>query len=283
MDVLPPWRFDPAGRSWVRDARIAPDRARSTLTLATFNVWFGEHEFGARGTALLDLLRRSRADLIALQEVTPPFLRRLSDEDWVRRGFCLSDADGTTIGDYGTLLVSRLPVRGIEIHDLPTAMGRTLLLARIGLGSRSLCVGVVHLESLADPASYRRRQLVRIYEILEPEENAVLLGDFNFCSTWDENEQLDGRYCDLWPLAHPDRPGWTVDTETNRMRQALGKSKKNVRFDRILVRSAPGLLRLRSMDLLGTGPVSTEQPDLYPSDHFGLVATLDVAGPAAGP
>ena len=282
MRSLEPWRVEPSSGSWIRDGGKAPIGRPSTVTLATFNVWFGDHEFEARGAAMIGLLRESGADLLALQEVTLPFLRRLLREDWVRREFYISDADGSTFSDYGTVLLSRFPVLGFEIHELRSTMNRTLLLARTGLGALPWVVGCVHLESLLDFASCRAEQLRQVFEILEREENAVVLGDFNLCSTWAENAQLDERYSDLWPLAHPDRPGWTVDTDANRMRQVLGKSRKNVRFDRILVRSKSGLLRLRSMDLLGAGPVSPDRPDLYPSDHFGLMATLDVAPSASG-
>ena len=277
--ALPPWGFDPSLQRWVDRGAAAAAAPRAAVTLATFNVWFEEHEFDARGAAMLGLLRTSGADVIALQEVTAPFLERMLREDWVRREFTVSDATASTIPDYGVILLSRLPVRAFEVHDLPTTMSRTLLVARVATGSRDLTVGGVHLESIPEFAPYREAQLREIFRILEPAENAVLMGDFNFCSTWEENANLDDRYADLWPLLHPDDPGWTVDGESNAMRRALGKSAKRVRFDRILARSAGGALKLRSIGLLGTEPISPDRPDLLPSDHFGLAATLEIGGP----
>jgi tyrosyl-DNA phosphodiesterase 2 len=277
VDVLhlPPWRFDDSKQEWDIAGVTAP-KWREELTFATFNVWFEEHEFTARSDAMFALLRRSGADVIALQEVIPRFLDRLLKLDWVRREFAVSDATGATIPDYGVVLLSRLPVRRFEFHDLPTTMSRKLLLGRLESGPLELSVGTVHLESLKEFGLYREEQLQRIFGILEPCKNTVLLGDFNFCSMSEENARIDDRYADLWPLAHPDAPGWTVDGEANGMRQALGKSGKQVRFDRILVRSERGVFKLMSINLLGADPISPERPDVYPSDHFGLVATLEL-------
>ena len=195
----------------------------------------------------------------------------------MRRDFAVSDATGTTIPDYGVLLLSRLPVGRFELHDLPTTMSRKLLLGQVRTGTVDFSVGALHLESLKEFGLYREEQLKEVFRILESCENAILMGDFNFCSTSEENSLLDERYTDLWPLLHPDGPGWTVDGESNAMRRALGKSGKQVRFDRILVRAARGALKLRSISLLGTDPISPARPELFPSDHFGVTATLEIA------
>jgi tyrosyl-DNA phosphodiesterase 2 len=271
---IPSWSFDHSKQAWT-PAGKSIQFSRPNITLATFNVWFGEYELSARCDALLGLLRDCGADIIALQEVTAPFLERMLAQSWVRRDFVISDATGATFPDYGVVLLSRVPVHRFELYDLPTTMSRKLVLCRLAAGALNLDVGAVHLESLKEFGMYREEQLRAIFRILEPRENAVLLGDFNFCSSWDENELIDDRYSDLWPLLHPDDPGWTVDGESNAMRPALGKSGKQVRFDRILVRAKSGSLQVQSIRLLGTAPVSPDLPEVFPSDHFGLVATLE--------
>jgi len=276
MDLLPPWQFDKSKEEWTTASGTLVSSRRADMTVATFNVWFDEFEREARWDALLDLLQRCDADIIALQEVTPPFLARMLRKSWLRSDFTVSDARGATMPDYGVVLLSRVPVGEFELHELPTTMSRKLLLGRIRTGTLDISVGCLHLESLKEFGLYREEQLREIFRILEPAENAILLGDFNFCSTWDENLKIDDRYADLWPLLHPDDPGWTVDGEANAMRKALGKSGKQVRFDRILVRSAKGALRLRSIRLLGREPLSPKRPDVFPSDHLGLAATLQI-------
>jgi hypothetical protein len=50
---------------------------------------------------------------------------------------------------------------------------------------------------------------------------------------------------------------------------------KRVRFDRGLLRSAEERGAPRSIELLGTEPISAVSPDVFPSDHFGLVAVIE--------
>ncbi len=56
------------------------------------------------------------------------------------------------------------------------------------------------------------------------------------------------------------------------MRHRRKNPEKRVRFDRILVKSPT--LRPLDIELLGTQPISPERPDVFPSDHFGLFASL---------
>jgi len=270
--VLSPWKF--SGGDWRPGSAEPAATPPTTLKVATFNVWFEDHEFESRAAAILLLLRESGADVIALQEVKLRFLERALREPWIRDEFTLSDADGSTIADYGVILLSRLPVLGLELYDLPSTMGRQLLTARVAAGKLDLVVATTHLESLSEFGMYREEQLRKIFRVLEPAENALLLGDFNFCSSSVENEALDERYADLWPLSRPEEPGWTVDGQANAMRRSLGKSKKRARYDRIFARSNGRSFKIRSIRLLGTEPVSPELPDLFPSDHFGVWAEL---------
>lgn len=44
----------------------------------------------------------------------------------------------------------------------------------------------------------RKEQLKIIFEAMSACPNAILMGDFNFCSTWKENSNIDPTYTDLW-------------------------------------------------------------------------------------
>lgn len=63
------------------------------------------------------------------------------------------------------------------------------------------------------------------------------------------------------------------------MDQRLGAAEGNVkggekvRFDRILLRGKR--YRPRAVELLGTTPIAPSTPDVFPSDHFGVTATLE--------
>ena len=100
------------------------------------------------------------------------------------------------------------------------------------------------------------------------------MGDFNFCSSWtEEQRRIDPDYLDVWSELHAD-PGYTEDPAVNRMLRKY-TDKEAVRLDRVLLRSAiPGWIPV-SAEVLGTAPISDELPDVFPSDHFGLLARLE--------
>jgi tyrosyl-DNA phosphodiesterase 2 len=269
-------RFDSEKGRW-EYAEPASEAANvDALSCATFNVWFGEAHLEARCLALMALLEEHRPDVIALQEVTLPFLAGLRSSAWVQSEYLLSDFMGATLSNasYGVVLMSRLPVDSIELHDLPSRMGRKLLLARVLVNDTPLAVGTVHLESLRESAPYRGRQLAQIFRTLKGERDAILMGDFNFCSTWPEEQAcLDPEYTDVWAALRANEPGYTADTDVNLM-LAETSEEKRVRYDRVLVRSGTPGWAPQSVELLGTAPIAPDLPEVFPSDHFGLLVRL---------
>jgi endonuclease/exonuclease/phosphatase family metal-dependent hydrolase len=258
-----------------------------SLTLVTYNVWFGEYFRAERRRALVAILRECDADIIALQEVTPSLLRVLQAQAWLRERYRFADV---SVDPYGVLMLTRVPVRRFAVHALPTRMGRSLLVAELDRDD-GLAVATVHLESL-HYADTRQRQLARIFPVLAAYPHAVLMGDFNLCSSWPENRHLDPRYTDIWPHLRPHEPGWTEDTDLNTMRLLVNNKRTQVRFDRIILRSTGDRWRPRAIDRLGTEPIEVA-PDraygdrargdrapghrtvaVFPSDHFGLCATI---------
>lgn len=245
------------------------------LTLVTYNVWFGEYFTDERRAALMRILRATDADVIGLQEVTPSLLTYLNEQDWLRDGYHFAEV---SVAPYGVMVLSRRPVQRLVEHELPTRMGRSLVVAEL----EDLAVASVHLESLRY-ANTRRRQLERIFPILDDYPHAVLMGDFNLCSTWDENQNLDPRYVDIWAHLRPDEPGWTEDTDINTMRLLVSSKPTQVRFDRIILRSKDLRWRPLEIERLGMEPVSAELPEVFPSDHFGLTARIEYTPPEPEP
>ncbi len=241
-----------------------------SISLVTFNAWFGEYHMYTRQEALLALLAELDADVVALQEATSELVEKIGRTQWLE-GYVRSDLE---VHPHGLLCLSRVPVKRFVRHSLPSMFGRELLVAELD----DLAVGIVHLESTRGLAAQRRAQLDQIFPKLQAYPDAALMGDFNLCSTWDENDALDPTYLDLWPALRSAEPGWTEDTEINRMRKQLTGKHKQVRFDRILLRSSRW--KATAIDLLGTEPVEPTEPvtpagsPVFPSDHFGLRATL---------
>jgi tyrosyl-DNA phosphodiesterase 2 len=265
-------RFDAPTATW-RTAESASAIQAKQLRCVTFNVWFDDFAFVERGTALLNLLQACNADVIALQEVTPPLLEQILETDWIRQQYAVSDHTGATVGPYGVLLLSRWTPLHLQWHPLPSDMGRQLLVATFDINGIQTQIATVHLESLRYSAAVRATQLAHIFPTLASAPHAILMGDFNFCSAWaDEQANLDPAYCDVWPALHPDEPGYSEDTVINRMLWQKERKHKQVRFDRILLRSsAPGWVP-QTMQVLGTTPIRMGLPYIFPSDHFGLEA-----------
>lgn len=274
FQTLEPYRFNPARGTWQRERDVQsaiPDR----LILVTFNIWFGEFRWRERLAAVLDIIRTCRADVIALQEVMPRHLEPILSADWVRDEFSVSDIDGETLQPHGVLTLSRLPVRGFGLCALPSAKARKLLIAEIGLGERALCIGNLHLESSGGATPVRLQQLDTVLPSVHVAQHAVLMGDFNFDPIqWPEQSRVEAQFRDLWAELRGDDPGYTEDTDVNRMRLLHKNKEKQVRFDRVLLRtSRPGWVP-ESIRLIGTRPIDADGIELFPSDHFGLTASL---------
>jgi tyrosyl-DNA phosphodiesterase 2 len=123
-------------------------------------------------------------------------------------------------------------------------------------------------------ADTRGAQLQALCGLLEGEGNALIAGDFNFCSSWPaENDRLDRRYRDLWASLRPGEPGYTQDTAINTMLARAKGEVRQVRIDRILLRSDTGRWTADSIRLIGEAPIEGDGK-LFASDHFGLLATL---------
>ena len=252
-----------------------PDVSRDRIALLTWNVWFGEFLWQERFAALLDIARACRPDIVALQEVTHRHLEQLLAVDWVRREFRISDITGSTLQPHGVLLLSRLPLRNLGLQELPSDKDRKMLVAEVGLGARSVCVGNLHLESSPQAAPVRLVQLDKILPRLQGAQRTLLMGDFNFDPVQlPEQARVDRYFRDLWAELRPDEPGFTEDTAINGMLLSSKGREKQVRFDRILLRSpVPGWIPA-SVQLIGTRPVTPRQPELFPSDHFGLAGSV---------
>jgi tyrosyl-DNA phosphodiesterase 2 len=269
MQTLDTFRFATSRGDWM-PAGFEQDVPRDRLALLTYNVWFGEFLRQERFAALLDAVRACGPDLVALQEVTPRHLEHLLAVEWVRREFRISDITGATLQPHGVLLLSRLPLRNLGLQELPSDKDRKLLVAELGLGSRAVCVGNLHLESSPQATPVRLAQLDTILPRLHGTQRTLLMGDFNFDpGQMLEQARVDQYYRDLWAEL-----GFTEDTAINGMLLSHKGREKQVRFDRILLRSPrPGWIP-ESVRLIGTRPITPYQPDVFPSDHFGLAGSL---------
>lgn len=262
-------RFDAATGAWVDvdDGRASdPDE----LTVATFNIWFDDYHAQLRYQAIADLLGERTPDVIVLQEVTPVALDMFLEQAWIREAYLTASVVGDGTGNYGMLMLSRVPVVRATYSQLPTRQTRGFLEAELALDGARQIVCCVHLDSGKSSARLRGWQLRRIFRALRTVENALVLGDFNMRDT--ENERIAAPFCDVWPALRPDDPGYTENTSINLMRFDARNKKRHVRFDRVLLKGTRW--RSAGIELLGTQPISPELPRVFPSDHFGVECRL---------
>lgn len=227
----------------------------SPLRVVTQNLWFDSQERESRMLAHLTQWQNIQPDLIAIQEATLACLRPLLNDPWLQ-GYWSSTSLESGAEWQGIALFSKVAPSRVEMLPLPGSMGRRLLLAQFP----ELWVGVIHLESMGSSGEVRRQQLQEIFANLSASPEALLLGDFNFCSSSQENQHLPDSYVDCWANLRPDQPGWTIDPSLNRFCRGTPR-----RLDRALLRSQQW--RPGEIQLLGTCP---PEEGLFASDHFGL-------------
>lgn len=266
---VPIGKFDAAGKRW-KDIHADGGVDRDELTLATYNIWFNASSAELRYRAITDLLSRDMPDVVVFQEVTSTALTVFLAQPWIREHYLRAAVTGHGVGNYGMLMLSRLPINRVTYTRLPTRLGRGFLKAEFTINGSTQVVCAVHLESGKRANRLRARQLKAIFRALRGAENAFVLGDFNMRDS--ENQRIDAAYRDLWPDLRPHDPGFTEDTSINLMRYDMKNKHRHVRFDRVLLKGTEW--DAASITLLGTEAISSDHPRVFPSDHFGVQCGL---------
>ncbi|KAK9899059.1 Endonuclease/exonuclease/phosphatase [Cystobasidium minutum MCA 4210] len=192
----------------------SPDAASNMmrrLTCMTYNVFSGALSKSVphathRTRHAIDLLARSKCDVIALQEVSPAFEQALRREAWLRQDWHLtslrdyfetasgpnsnrSDQDGCIMAVKRAILDT-----GTCAHmtALPGDQGKVLIMIRAANGIHFV---TSHFESLASSERTRLHQYEKTSALLKDVPTAIILADFNHSS-----------YGELKSLVGPVRP-----------------------------------------------------------------------------
>jgi tyrosyl-DNA phosphodiesterase 2 len=266
---VPVVAFDAASGQWLpADASRTDDR--DELTVTTFNIWNDPSFAAERYRSIVELMSNRAPDLMVFQEVTPDALEILRADPWVRQHcFCAAVTD-PGVGDYGMLLLSRIPLGRVVYTRLPSRMSRGFLQAEVNIAGTRTVVCSLHLDSGKARARLRGRQLRTVYGALRSVDDAIVLGDFNMRD--EENDRIVAPFVDVWPALRPHEPGYTEDTSINLMRFDSRGKRRQVRFDRVLLKGPSWAAA--GIDLLGTEPLSDELARVFPSDHFGVRCRL---------
>lgn len=238
------------------------------LKLVTFNIWHNQGDWAARLPLLIEAIRAEAPDVIGLQEVLedaavglPNQARTLADAlGGYSVDFVSTDPEGAP-RRYGNAILSRLPVTEVESRKLqPLDDYRTALRVRVALGRRSVDVVNTHLAWQEDAAAVRARQIADLVSML-PQDGTplVVMGDFN------AGQEDAGLAALTGPRFFSALPHGTAVTTLN---PAKGHPPRVI--DHIFAETAR--FWPVSASVIGSQPVNGE----YPSDHFGVAATVSV-------
>ena len=267
------------------------------LRLMTLNIWSHHPPWPTRRRLIQKGLRAEAPDLVGLQEVLQPHGTGTAQADEVAEGLgyrvVFSRAcqlERPIAADFGNALLSRFPIREHRTEPLPTPPGsepRSLLYALCAVKVGVLPVLVTHLSWEPELAHVRREQLQHVARYISTEMlllpqrlpghvtilPPVLLGDLNAAP--DSPELLDF-------LAHSDftdcfataghGPGLTMDAQRNRA-AAKDLVALSRRIDYVMVAADPiSPVRVSAARLC----LDQDEGGVFPSDHFGMLADLEL-------
>jgi poly(A) polymerase len=302
-----------------------PERPGDGVSCSTINVLDDFHLPAAlksytpvRWRAVADCIRRDRALLWVLTEVTPALAAFILNEDSVKRWYSSSDGPTsgfgtlpTTSGATGQLVLVRRDVQVESVHHTSTSQtsGKRLsfVVATLPDGVTTMALCGVHLTSgqadRSDSAlavDKRRRQLEHVMRRLEgfsvggkPCQLLVVAGDFNFKSGADEAACADLLRGFVEAAVGPGTGG-TYDPANNGMAGLGTAGHGAMRLDRIYMRRRGGeVAALRHQVFATEAILGADQFEddavrrllprgLMTSDHYG-VSTVYALGGAQWP
>lgn len=243
---------------------LAPEHP--AVRVATFNIWHDAGNWPARLPLLLAALREADADVIALQEVLEDERKGLPNQAATLArllgGYTVHFTAAEPPGApkrYGNAILARLPVIAEAATRLePLNDYRTALRVRVSVGDRPVDVVVTHLAWQADAGAVRARQVADLMAWL-PQDGVplVVMGDFNAPLSDPGLAALTSpRFVSALP------PGAAPST----LNPAKGHAERVI--DHIFAEA-------RWFTPLEAGRIGDQPGDgEYPSDHFGVAATL---------
>ena len=229
-------------------------------------------------------------DLIALQEVRLP----LNPAGWLadRLGFPylhLTPKTGFERSREAIAILSRLPFENQGMVDLK-GQHRVAQYVQVRAGNHPVVVANGHFYWQPGESGVRLRQVERLLERLKSipgDPPCVVCGDFNSTPETGAIQTMRQRFVSAYAAIHGDEPEYTCPTPLphstwSQLRTFLGffllfrpkhiHSQWCGTLDYIFVDPR---LRVRDCQVVLDQP-APGMPHIYPSDHFGLCATMDV-------
>ncbi|PCJ52020.1 MAG: hypothetical protein COA79_24895 [Planctomycetota bacterium] len=242
------------------------------VKLLTYNVLADHKIKDQRLPSLFEILKKSNANIIALQEVAPWFVEELKKEKWFKN-YYVPKKKNKIVYPRGLLILSKEPIEEIEMNFLPSKQRRAYLIVKTKIKLKTFYVATCHLDSFLKDGVMRAKQLDLLFNKLSEHDNAILLGDFNFGDNeMPETNHLNKDFIDVWKVTNKNEVGFTWNIEKSFMAQKGSFPKeKSRRIDRILIKSE--VVNPIKTLIVGDKPIQ-KGSKIFPSDHFGLLSTI---------
>ena len=265
------------------------------LRVVTLNVWNRQGPWDRRAPLIRRELAALAPDLVGLQEVLA-FGGGSQAHDLVDGlGYHVAFASSWSIGgglEFGNAIVSRHPIASARVVPLPIGeqeeIGRSLGVALVETPHGVVPFFNTHLDWPFHHGAQRLAQVLRIVDEIDAVVRElpaalppILVGDLNAEPDSDEVRFLSGLHvvegrstylADCWRAVGNAGPGHTY---ARRNPYALTVREPSRRIDYVFVRGPDKAFRGEPL----SARVCFDQPDgdVWPSDHFGVVAELSTS------
>jgi endonuclease/exonuclease/phosphatase family metal-dependent hydrolase len=244
------------------------------LHVATLNIRNLADRWFERLPLLLADMAGLQPDLLGLQEVVYPMQQdRLIGA--AGEGHYATVRGWAGRPEYGNSLLVREPLVATDVDRVDLAHNRSAHRARVALsGGATLLVAVTHLHHLGPDEAIRDEQTATLLEWLEEAPTAdatVLMGDFNA----DPAEPCPARlrsagFRSAFAEANGAEPA--VTWPSGLTAPAMDTDGDPECLDYIWLRGSVGAVSAR----LAFDRPDPEDPTIYPSDHLGIAAELEI-------
>ena len=263
--------------------------------LITFNLLNDRSRWAQRRLLVVDQFAALQPDLIALQEVTPT---PDNNAQWLADrlgGYHVSYCPfhGEKRDREGIAILSRWPIHQAHSIELAT-QSRVAHSIEISFPTRTLIVATTHLHWWPGESSERDRQAQQIIGWLKPfvvDHAVIVCGDFNGVPDTRAIRLMRDHFSSAFALVHGHEPEYTCPTpltvgtiRTARdvwrtiRRKVVAMAANNPfkpwrgTLDYIFVNQH---VRVSDCQVVLNQP-APDDARLYPSDHFGLMAEIEV-------
>jgi endonuclease/exonuclease/phosphatase family metal-dependent hydrolase len=248
------------------------------ITVATLNIFNRMGEWDSRAPLVISQLDSLAPDVIGFQEIDLMLDQGMwiSHQINVRMGskrphYRIKHAanPGTRASYHGIATLSRLEFVEHEVLDLMT-FERVAQRMLFSAGERSFLFVNTHLHHPPDAEQERVQQIEYLLQWLDRDSRGlptVIAGDFNAYVEEEAVAVMKKRYRSAFEAVHGREPEKTWSTPVNTF-----DTSPHGTLDYIFV--SPNF-RIKNAGLAFDEP-DESNPNLYPSDHLGLFATLEL-------